>query len=758
MATTSASEGQGSSETAGAIAAVRQETLRRILGILAVAYLIWQFAVPLVDTGAVASLEGLLQRWLLLVLVTGSLGGAYLLLRRRPALATPYFLVSSALTCTFALWLLQAPAVAFFYPLIVLVAAALLSPVGAILVGGGALVAVLLLRFVGALPTVSPTIIAEVAGTALLAGLVGAALQHTITIAVEWSEQSLAKAARNAAETQRHRGELVQAVQQLDDAHYRLRQANAALEVAWKAADAAERSKSEFVTNISHELRTPLNLIVGFSEMIVTSPESYGSTLPAEYRGDLHAIYRSAQHLLTLTDDVLDLARIGTGRLTLVREPVDLRQTITDAAEIVREYVAAKGLRLEVQAAPGLPLVNLDRLRIRQVLLNLITNAARFTERGGITVSVDRDDHDVHIRVSDTGKGIAAADLPRVFEAFHQGEPGRPGAGAQQGFGLGLPISKRLIELHGGTMGVESTAGGGTTFWCRLPLRPGDGDIPPDPLRIQDFGWLAGRGERVLVLDGIGTPVQQFLQRQLPNFRLVAAESLPAAQALATRLRACAIITDAERFDASASATGPLPVIGVPLPHPERLAARLGVAAYLSKPVKRAELLQAIQRLDCPITTLLVIDDDARFVRLVRRYLGRPGAQPAYTLLSAHNGEEGIAAARAGKPDLILLDLVLPDAGGEEILARLRGDRSLASVPVMVVSAQEQLAAHLVLGHSLAMVKPEGMHLDETCRTIEALVQSLLPPRAYLTGDGAPGTSPAPFPHVAASEPNHSSN
>jgi signal transduction histidine kinase len=129
-----------------------------------------------------------------------------------------------------------------------------------------------------------------------------------------------------------------------------------------------------------------LNLIVGFSEMIVTSPESYDNAPPPEYRGDLNAIYRSAQHLLTLTDDVLDLARIGIGRLTLVREPVDLHQTITDAADIVREYVAAKGLQLQLRVPNGLPLMSLDRLRIRQVLLNLITNAARFTEQGSITI------------------------------------------------------------------------------------------------------------------------------------------------------------------------------------------------------------------------------------------------------------------------------------------------------------------------------------------------------------------------------------
>jgi signal transduction histidine kinase/CheY-like chemotaxis protein len=754
------SDALGNSEIAEAIVAVRQETLRRLLAILAVAYLFWQFGVPLFDTGSVASPGGLLRRWVLFVMVAGSLGGSYLLLQRRPSLAGPYLLASGTLICTAALWLLQAPSVAFLYVPIVLVAMPLTAPLGGGLVGAAALLALLAVYRAGAVPGLSPLVIAEAIGTALLAGALGASLRRTISIAVEWSEQSLARASRNAEEAQRHRGRLVRAVQQLDDAQYRLRQANAALEVAWKTADTAERSKSEFVTNISHELRTPLNLIVGFSEMIVTSPESYGSSLPAEYRGDLNAIFRSAQHLLTLTDDVLDLARIGTGRLTLVREPVDLQQTITDAAEIVREYVAAKGLRLQIQVAADLPLLSLDRLRIRQVLLNLITNAARFTEQGSITIAAGMDDHSVLIQVTDTGKGIAARDLPHVFEEFHQGEQGRPGQEARpQGYGLGLPISKRLVELHGGRIEAESVVGVGTTFRCRLPIGQPSGAERLDPLRPHDLGWLGGRGERVLVLDSIGRQLVQFLQRQLPNYRLVTAESMPVARLLAADLRAVAILTDSDRFDPAASEGSPMPVLAVPLPHPERLSASLGVAAYLSKPVKRQDLLEAMQKLQRPIGTVLVIDDDPRFVRLVRRFLRAGNARPGYTLLSAHNGEEAVAVARAGKPDLILLDLVLPDAPGGEILTRLREYGELADVPVIVVSAQEQLAGQFVLGTRLSLVKPEGLQLDETCRLVEALAQSLNPPRGYLNGAGEAATPPdEAVPIDVGNEPSQSSS
>jgi signal transduction histidine kinase/CheY-like chemotaxis protein len=750
-------------DIAAAIAAARLQTLRHLLVLLAIAYLLWQFVLPLFDPASADTLDALLQRWVLLVMVAASLGGAYLLSERRPALAGPYLLAGATLTCTAALWLLRAPSVTFLYGLIVLTAATLVTPLSAWLVGGAALLALLALQAAGLLPFLSSLLLAEAAGTALLAGVLGASFCRTIAMAVEWSEISLERANQNAEEAKRHRGRLVHAVQQLDDTHYRLRQANAALEVAWKAADSAERSKSEFVTNISHELRTPLNLIVGFSEMIVTSPESYGSSLPADYRGDLNAIYRSAQHLLTLTEDVLDLARIGTGRLTLVREPVDLRQTIVDAADIVREYVAAKGLRLQLDVAADLPLVNLDRLRIRQVLLNLITNAARFTERGGITVAAGQDEHGLLVQVIDTGKGIAPLDLPRVFEEFHQGAPGQAGRAARpQGYGLGLPISRRLVELHGGTMGVESVVGVGATFWCRLPVQAAAGSGPVELLRPHDLGWLAGRGDRVLLVAGISSRPLQVLQRQLPNYRLVAVDSFADAKKQACELRAVAILTDSAGIDPTACAGSPAPVIGVPLPHPERLSASFGVTAYLSKPVKRAELLTAIRQLPRPVRTILVIDDDPRFVRLVQRFLGVRTEPAEYAVLSAHNADEGVALALANRPDLILLDLVLPDAGGEQILARLRAHPDLAAAPVIIVSAQEQLPGQAVLGDIATVVKPEGMRLDEICRLVEALVQTLTPPRGYLVVGGDAGATSTtginPSPAADGDEASHSSN
>ena len=170
----------------------------------------------------------------------------------------------------------------------------------------------------------------------------------------------------------------------------------------------------ELATNISHELRTPLNLILGYSEMMITSPASYGGVpLPQPYRGDLNAVYRSAQHLLALSDDILDLAQMEVGRLGLRREAVDLSQVIRDSATLVQDFVEAKGLELRLELLDDAAILLLDRLRIRQVLLNLLTNAARFTVRGQIRVHVMSREQDVLVQIIDTGD--PPDDFPACF-------------------------------------------------------------------------------------------------------------------------------------------------------------------------------------------------------------------------------------------------------------------------------------------------------------------------------------------------------
>jgi len=557
-----------------------------------------------------------------------------------------------------------------------------------------------------------------------------------MVIAVDWALRAYDQALRNAQDARDHRAKLVRALKQLDEAHYRLERANAALQLAWRAAEAAEQSRAEFVTNISHELRTPLNLIIGFSEMMLTSPESYGEPLPASYRGDLNAIYRSARHLLALTNDVLDLARVGTGRLVLTREPVAIAQVINDACDIVREYVIAKGLWLRTDIQPELPLLTLDRLRIRQVILNLLTNAARFTEHGGITVAARREGDWVRVSVSDTGCGIAPDQLPKVFQEFHHTETEQERTPGQfAGFGLGLPLSKRLVELHGGQMGVESVVGQGTTFWFTLPTTMLDKvAITGGSDKLQQPVWPS-TGERIVVLAGDDRGLVRVLQRYLHGCRLISTTTLHKAIAAATEFRATAILTDLTPVNERLANRCPVPLIRLPLPHREHMASALGVADYLVKPITRAALEAALARLTRPAHQILIVDDDPRFVRLLIRMLQALAAEQKheYEVRCAYSARESLTMMQSQQPDVVLLDLKLPDLDGSEVIATMAANPKLSHIPVIVISAQDYIEGDVRLSGTLAVTRTDGFRLEELLNAVEALLNTLEPPRQYLT-------------------------
>ncbi|MBI2939589.1 MAG: hybrid sensor histidine kinase/response regulator [Chloroflexi bacterium] len=731
---------------------MQTEALWLFLALAALGYLGWNTVYPWLWSTD----EGVTHAYIILPAALPVLGGTWLLLPHSQRAATAVFIGGGLLAISWALYITNAAQATVLYAMLALVAAFVVHPLGGGIVVGATIG---LLTLLG---TVRPGLVgpAEVWSTALygILGVVGVhALTRHLFLALNWYVDGYAEAERRSREAQEHRAQLVQALRQLDNAYYRLERANAALQVAWKAADEAERSKMELATNISHELRTPLNLIIGYSEMMITSPGSYGGVaLPAPYRGDLNAIYRSAQHLLALTDDVLDLAQLEVGRLGLLREPVDLGQVVRDAATLVREYAEAKGLELRLALPENLPTLLLDRLRIRQVLLNLLTNAARLTERGTIQVQLVRREHDVLVQVTDTGPGIAPDDLPRIFQRFVTRD--RPRPDWHSGTGLGLPISKRFIELHGGEMGVESALGVGTTFWFTLPHLPlaavpdrvpvGEGTGVRAPLGEgtghERYIWTV-RGaataasslgpaylrqpEPVLILAHAEAGLARVFQRHLEGFRIEIADTLADAAVRAREQRATAIVAD---LDAPVEGTGsPVPVVRCPLPHIGRLAKGLGVADYLVKPIFREALVEAIQRLKHPIRRVLIVDDDPRFVRFLSRMLGSEA--PGYQVSTAHNGEEALVRMRADPPDLLLLDLTMPGLDGVGVLREMGAAPGLASVKVIVVSAHGEGEGMVPLGGEVRISKPEGFHLGELTQVIGAAIGKLAPVRAHLS-------------------------
>lgn len=542
----------------------------------------------------------------------------------------------------------------------------------------------------------------------LLTALVAWLGSRRLYTALDWALTMTREAQKNAQEAQERRAEVRGMLKSLDEAYRRLERANEALIYARDVASQAYRFKAEFVANVSHELRTPLNLIVGFSEMLATAPESYGNIpLPREYRGDVMAVYRSARHLSDLINDVLDLSQVEAGQLGLEREPTDLLPIVQEACTMVRGLVEAKQLHMEVDLPDDLPVLRLDRTRIRQVLLNLIVNAVRFTDRGWIRVGAEPCDAQVVITVEDSGRGIQEDRLAQAFEAFTSLHDGQAGEGS----GLGLAVSKRFIELHGGSMWIDSAVGKGTKVSFTIPVPYGDSDVPASLLRPGRQVPDTDVRPWVLVVDNDSQSIT-LLRRYLEGFRYTLAESADTAVDMLREGIPAAVIVNLSMDDQWKAVTqhanlpGHVPVISSPLPAHNRLASPLAASEYLAKPVSRDRLLGALSRLSQPLHKVLVIDDDPSFVRLVARVIKTQYA--SIEVMEAFGGREGLALWRKHQPDAVLLDLLMPEMSGYELLQEARESSDLANTPVIVVSARSIEDESVSIGNRLVLGREKG--------------------------------------------------
>jgi signal transduction histidine kinase/CheY-like chemotaxis protein len=680
--------------------------------------------------------DAMFRAYIIALVVVPVLVASHFLLARNWQAARGMYLAGSFLAIFWALYVLQQEQVTLLYPLLALVVTFVVSPLAGLATVLTSTCALIL--FADMYPNVVHSGDVIVVATFSIFAVASVwVLTDRLYLLLHWYAVSYAQAEERARESRDHRAQLLQAWKQLDMAYYRLEHLNAALRLAWKAAEAAERAKLELAMNISHELRTPLNLIVGYSEMMLTSPGSYGDIpLPRTYRGDLDAIHRAAQHLLALTDDVLDLARVDVGHLGLAREPVNLAQIIQEAVDLVKDYIEAKGLRVSLDLPDDSPVLLLDRLRIRQVLLNLLSNAARFTEQGVITIEVRLRERDVLVRVSDTGPGIPPEELPHVFDQFVT--HGQPQDGWHSGTGLGLPISKYFVELHHGTMGVESTVGSGTTFWFTLP-------------RTSAVGAATTSGPPILIPKSLPVPptvvliepdrqILHLLQRHLGVvYRVEAAAAWPDGVKQAVDARASIILANANV--SFGPEFPPVPVVRYSLSSATLPAEQFEVQGYLVKPVSRHALLTAIRGLDRPIRTVLIVDDDARFVRLMTRMIEASGE--GYITLAAHNGEEALVLMRRTRPDLVLLDQTMPGLDGSSVLQQMKSDPKLKEIAVIIVSAHARGERDRLFGTEVHIDYPMGFQMEDLAQLVRPIVESGLPARANLAA--TEGLLPAAF-------------
>ena len=295
-----------------------------------------------------------------------------------------------------------------------------------------------------------------------------AAVSYQSRQQAKWYAGYFEQAQRLLAETLDHRAELVQALDDLSHANRQLALMNKRVNALQSIAEDAQAAKTRFVARVSHEFRTPLNMIIGLTDLLIEKPENYDAVLSPRMRDALRVVHRNSQHLSDMVNDVLDLSRIETDHVVLRRERIPIQAIIHVAVEAVRPLIENKRLEMRLDIPENIPDVYCDRTRIEQVVLNLLSNAVRYTDQGFIAIEARQQTNHLCVRVTDTGQGISPQDRERIFEPFAQGTS--TVWRNKGGTGLGLSISKQFIELHEGRIWVESELGVGTTFAFELPI------------------------------------------------------------------------------------------------------------------------------------------------------------------------------------------------------------------------------------------------------------------------------------------------
>jgi PAS domain S-box-containing protein len=466
-----------------------------------------------------------------------------------------------------------------------------------------------------------------------------------------------------------------------------------ALRTAKLEAESANRAKSIFLANMSHELRTPLNSIIGLSELTLEQAAERGDTEEAEIT---QRVVNAGRHLLSLINDILDISRVESGRIELHAEVVRVDYLLDNVITAMQPLAKANGNTVVLEPVSDACHACVDVVRLRQVVLNLVGNAIKFTRNGEVKVGLACSDEQLRITIADSGIGMTPEQLQRVFDPFEQAD--RSIARRFGGSGLGLTISRQLLELMGGTIDVTSDIHVGTVFTVTLPIGDIDQAEQRATLAIAENAFTRGRRPVVLVVDDDVDAcelIRHALERD--GINVISASSGEQALSLTRSTRPAVMVLDILLGDMTgwdvlaAVRADPehaeLPVIVCTVTDPEQRTSLLGVVEHLTKPFDRAHLSRLVQRLvgSAKSSQLLVVDDD----ELYREKLAAALRQEGHRVDTAHDGERALAVMRENVPDLLLLDLVMPGMDGMTVIEAMRAEPVLATVPIVLVTAAD---------------------------------------------------------------------